>query len=204
MVWTVGVLAARRTQGEKSEDEIATELGFKGLYGESPAQCMYKRLKEWDLPDWIVKPQSLLDETTADPASPKPKKKPQRVVRTTGETLELPPASGAEDLLREQIFQHPPGPRNSWRGSLEEDLNELHRLKEWLVGENRFVATHYDEETRELQYKHDFNEEQWIAMCEAQGEDPQSEAIEVPVPPAVTHSTRQPWGMDLSHRRLRP
>lgn len=30
-------------------------------------------------------------------------------------------------------------------------------------------------------------------MCEAQGEDPQWEAIEVPVPPAAMRSTRQPW-----------
>lgn len=78
-------------------------------------------------------------------------------------------------------------------GSLEEDIDELPRIREWLRGE-LFVTVLGGEEERDVYCKDELQEELWLALCEAQGLDPEeAEAVEGPAQSTPLGAGRMPW-----------
>lgn len=179
----VRLLAHVRLEENHSEEEVADKLGFGSV------DALYQ-LTQWGLPDWLVhrefpqrKPGEVGDGKTA------------RKVRTTGEALELPPAEEAVEVLRRELWRSrdAEGEKDWWRGSLEDDVEELHRLKEWLQGD-LFVSVLYDEEDRGLYSREELPEEVWNSLCEEQGLDPETaDAVEGPTSPSPLGASPMPW-----------
>ena len=111
-----------------------------------------------------------------------------------GGAIRLPDAERAADLLLSQLRQKLLlGEFPGWQGSLEEDIEELYRLKEWLRGEH-FVSISYDEYQQELYHKDELSDEAWRLFCEAEGQDPDtSEAVLGPTNPYPLGASPMPW-----------
>lgn len=191
-------------QGEKSEDQIAQQLGFKGRYGDPPAKQMYRRFKDLGLPDWLVYPdmplaEEELEEKVGEPASStntektteKSAKKPERKARAAGDSVTLPPVAEAEVLFRKNIER------------LENYVNQIPRRWEYLQGERFASALLPHEEGFDIEvfdrkmffeYSDDKEEgvflaEEWKRTCERHGEDPTVEEFV-----AVVESEAYPLG----------
>jgi hypothetical protein len=191
----VARLCAWRANGF-SEAEIANKLGFKAEQGDTAAERMYVRLRNLGLPQWLVNPEGapVQADTGRAGGGEKTVAEPQRRARAAGEAINLPPAEGAAGLLRRELRGSPRlGDPDWWRGSLEEDLEELHRLKEWLRGDH-FVSVLYDEGDREIYRRAELPEEVWRSLCEAEGLDPATaEAVEGPTSPLPLGASPLPW-----------
>ncbi|CAA9533338.1 MAG: hypothetical protein AVDCRST_MAG05-4623 [uncultured Rubrobacteraceae bacterium] len=191
-------LCVLRTEG-LSEDEIAERLEFTAELGATAAQRMYARLLDLRLPPWLVYPEGAPMQgepglTGGDEGDNKSASEPDRKARAAGEPIELPPAERAVDLLRGELRRSARlGDPDQWRGSLEEDLEELFRLKEWLRGDH-FVSVLYDEFDREIYRREELSEEVWLSLCEAEGLDPETaEAVEGPTTRLPLGASPTPW-----------
>jgi hypothetical protein len=116
-LWTVGVLCALRDQGQYSDEEIATKLGFDGV------EAMQIQLKNWKLPDWLIG-----EEKSATSRASRKKSGRERRARSSGPVVALPPADSAAPLFREKLE------------ALTLAVEELKHRKEKLQGE-RFVQS---------------------------------------------------------------
>lgn len=196
---TLAKLCVWRIQGELSEDQIADRLGFEAELTNTPAQSMYTRLKNVGLPDWLVYPgvSPQADEqrhAAGGEGTGRAAEESRRKARATGEAIQLPAAEGAANLLLRQLRPKLlPGEFPGWPESLEEDIDELHRLKEWLRGE-RFVSILYDEHQQEIYHKEELPDEAWRLLCEVEGQDPEtSEAVLGPTNPFPLGASPIPW-----------
>ena len=143
-------LCSLRLQRGFSEDQIADKLGF------GSADAMHIQLKNWGLPEWMIKAQVAKEEGK------------KRKARSTGDVRELPAAGRAIRLFREDV---------EW---LTYYLNQLPGLKEQLQAE-RFVSSYWVGDNWEYYRKSDFSEEGWKELCEELGEDPNEEVVRLPV-----------------------
>jgi hypothetical protein len=116
-LWTVGVLCALRDQGQYSDEEIATKLGFDGV------EAMQIQLKNWKLPDWLIG-----EEKSATSRASRKKSGRERRARSSGPVVALPPADSAAPLFREKLE------------ALTIAVEDLKHRKEKLQGE-RFVQS---------------------------------------------------------------
>jgi len=192
----IALLAVLRTKGEFSEDEIAEKLGFRGEWGQSPSERMYVWLKDRDLPEWLVYPETPPDrskqnletenrvsgEGTGAKSAPE---KSERKARATGDAVKLPPASAAEDLFRKD------------QERLAAYVYELSYRRENLQAERFILVTVPDEEDLDLEIfsrvsfyrcpdedsEGEFLEEEWEKICERYGVDPTVEEFMAYVKP---------------------
>jgi hypothetical protein len=162
-----------RLQGNISEEEIATKVGF------GSAEVMYEQLRHWGLPGWLVGSEPE-DESAA----------PRKARASEGELIELPSAVGAAPLFKEVLKR------------LLADVGELPERLEYLKG-GRFIVerdtssdTFVGEVTTRL-WRRDYSDEEWRRWCEERGEDPEAEYVD------GTEYRGRPLSVRRSARRLR-
>lgn len=161
-----------RQQGHLREDQIAQELSFLTTVGEPSATAMYEQLLHWGLPDWLVYPSggSERAEINKERKANDTEEVKERKARGTGEAKDLPPAGRAVNLFRKDLER------------LTYYLNQLPALREQLQAE-RFVISFWVGEDWEYDEKSEFSAEQWKALCERYGEDPNEDIIRRPINP---------------------
>jgi hypothetical protein len=81
----MNIAYARRDKENKSDDQVAKELGF------GSAEAMIHQFRQWDFPYWLV------------PSKPPKPDRPKRRPRKSGTPQELPPAHAAMALFQERI-----------------------------------------------------------------------------------------------------
>ncbi len=158
--------------GAFSEDEIAQELGFFDSSGAPSAQVMYERIQEWDLPNWLTKPDGTAEgtETTEE-----------RKASSSGDVKKLPAARQAEHLFRADLYR------------LTRYLDEIPDLREQLQGRlyawYSWVGEDWEEHRRD-----EYTEEGWKQVCEDFGEDAAQEAFRVSILPYIHRGAGPtPW-----------
>lgn len=162
----------RRAHGI-SEDQIAQELEFVDSSGAPSARVMYERLQEeWDLPNWLVKPDAT-DEGTETTK--------ERKASSSGDAKGLPDAEQAERLFRADYML------------LTHYMDQIPALREHLQGK-LLVSSSWVGEDWEYYRRDEFSEEEWRRRCDEQGEDSTEEVIRTPISPWVHHGAGPaPW-----------
>lgn len=148
------VYVAHRRNDTKSAEELARELDFG-----SP-EALYRRLRSDRFP---------VCERCGDPYAPAPDHCPDpdassgRRARNTGEATELPPPALASDLLRPVLHR------------LAATVDELdHRREQYRA--RRFERADPLDDPVALS-RQQFSQDEWLAICEEIGEDPQQHMI---------------------------
>lgn len=195
----------------RSEDQIAKELEFKPKPNLTATQVMYQWLADFGLPEWIIYPWGsyepnraagvkALDSEGKDERAEKPKDKGERVARSVGDAVDLPPASRAAELFHWQIRRWsgtPPAGVNVLLETLEEHIDALDELGERLHGE-RFVSASRVEHDWENYDRTTFSEEEWKEFCEKHGVDPARGEFALLLDPYVVPlnaRTSPSWGL---------
>lgn len=173
----VDKLAGLRLKGTSSEEDIARELDF------GSTEAMHTQLKNWELPDWLVYARAP-KERQGHARTPGDGKK--RKARSTGDTVDLPPAEQAERLFRADL------------NILARYLDDLPKLREQLRGE-LFVSHFWGGTSQEEIYRNEFSEDEWEYWCEKYGVNPTDEAALVPISNVLPLSAGvTPWkGLSL-------
>jgi hypothetical protein len=164
-----------RQYSTKTEEDRAQELGF------GSAQAMYRQLKNWDLPAWLINEPK---------AAPKSQVEKNRRNSEGGKAKRLPPARRAEQLFRDALeslsgYLEVPKDRSDNPGNFMDvsftNESRLESLEEWLQ-DGRFISDEVSrtdpEEVHEIR-REDFSEKEWQELCKEHGIDSAQESFHV-------------------------
>jgi hypothetical protein len=129
--------------------------------GAPSARVMYERLKEWELPDWLVYPSGKEIDKKKKHKTPNTEEKTQRKVRDTGDANEeLPSPEGAMELFDKDIER------------LQDYMSDLPYLVERRQGKQFLSSLWIEDDVEDYLDPRDYSEAKWKEICEAFNLDP--------------------------------